>query len=112
MRFLLDENLEREVFLRLKNDDHEVRHVGLSDHLSKGASDSDLAAFSREHRFNIVTHDDDFRDAFSEDEFHAVLYFPDQTLSAKKIADALDEISVYYDQSELHGFVTIGQSWL
>jgi hypothetical protein len=41
MRFLLDENLEREVFLRLKNDDHEVRHVGPSDHLSKGASDSD-----------------------------------------------------------------------
>ena len=112
MRFLLDENLEHEVFHRLEDHGHEVLHVDLSDRLSKGTSDSDLAAVSREHRFVIVTYDDDFRDDFSESEYHAVLYIPDQTLSAGTIADVLQEISTYYRQNELQGFMTVGRSWL
>ena len=96
MRFLLDENLEHEVFHRLRNGGHEVRHVDLSEELSKGDSDGDLAAFSRESQFVIVTYDDDFRD----------------DLSAKTVAGVLDEISTYYDGSDLRGFLTIGRSWL
>lgn len=112
MNFLLDENLEHEVHHRLHNYGHDVRHVDLSDQLSKGASDSDLATFSREHRFVIFTYDDDFRAEFTDDEYHAVLYLPDQTLSATMIADVLHEISTYYAQSELRGFMTVGRSWL
>jgi predicted nuclease of predicted toxin-antitoxin system len=112
MRFLLDENLEHEVFHRLQNYDHEVVHVDLSSELNKGDSDTALATFSREQNFVIVTYDDDFRDEFSDDDYHAVLYLPDQTLSAKTIAKALHEISTYYQQSDLQGFMTIGKSWL
>ena len=72
MRYLLDENLE-----------HEVVHVDLSGDLNKGDSDSDLAAFSLEREFVIVTYDDDFRDDFEDSDYHAVLYLPDQTHSAE-----------------------------
>lgn len=65
MRFLLDENLEHEVYHRLRNRGHDVRHVGLSDELRKGDSDEALATFSLESRFVIGTYDDDFRDDFS-----------------------------------------------
>jgi hypothetical protein len=37
---------------------------------------------------------------------------PDQTLSAETIADVLHEISTYYQQSDLQGFMTIGKSWV
>jgi predicted nuclease of predicted toxin-antitoxin system len=112
MRFLLDENLEHEVYHRLRDDGHDVRHVDLSDRFEKGDSDSDLASFSLEREFVIVTYDDDFRDDFGEDDYHAVLYLPDQTLSAEKIATVLHEISTYYRRSELRGFTTLGRSWL
>lgn len=112
MRFLLDENLEHEIFHRLQSYEHDVVHVDRSAELNKGDSDSTLATFSREQNFVIVTYDDDFRDEFSDDDYHAVLYLPDQTLSARTIADALHEISTYYQQSDLKGFVTIGKNWL
>jgi predicted nuclease of predicted toxin-antitoxin system len=112
MKFLLDENLEHEVGHRLEHDGHEVMHVGTSDRLQNGDSDETLATFSQDHRAVIVTYDDDFRDDFCQDEFHAVLYFPDQALSADTIATALHEISTYYQHSELRGFMTVGKSWL
>ncbi|WP_436929715.1 DUF5615 family PIN-like protein [Halosimplex halobium] len=96
---------------RLRNRDHEVVHVDLSGELSKGDPDSDLAAFSREREFVVVTYDDDFRDDFADDDYHAVLYLPDQTHSAKRIAGALDEIASYYAEGDLRGFLTVGESW-
>jgi predicted nuclease of predicted toxin-antitoxin system len=112
MRLLLDENIEHEVYHRLENYGHELLHVEVSDELHKGATDERLAEKSRHFDWNIVTYDDDFRGDFSEDEYRAVLYFADQTLSAKTVADALHEISTYYEQGELQGFFTVGQSWL
>ncbi|PSP54201.1 hypothetical protein BRC74_01585 [Halobacteriales archaeon QH_7_68_42] len=106
------QTVAEEVFHRLRDHSHDVRHVDLSDELSKGDSDDDLAAFSHEYQFVIVTYDDDFRDDFTEDEYHAVFYLPDQTLSAETIADVLHEISIYYQQSDLQGFMTIGKSWV
>jgi len=111
MRYLLDENLEHEVVHRLRDQGHEVRHVDLTDDLRKGDPDEHLAQFSRDNEFIIVTYDDDFRDEFSNDACHAVLYLPDQTLSARTIAKALHEISTYYQQGELRGFMTVGESW-
>ena len=112
MRLLLDGNIEHEVYHRLENYGHELLHVEVSDELSKGDTDERLAEKSRHSNWVIVTYDDDFRDEFSENEFRAVLYFADQTLSAKTIADVLHEISRYYEQDELQGFLTVGQSWL
>jgi len=75
-------------------------------------SDDALATFSLDYGFVIVTYDDDFRDDVSHDEFYAVLSVPDQSLSAKTIAEVLQEISTSYDPGELEGFMTIGRSWL
>lgn len=112
MRFLLDENLEHEVYHRLQNYGHELLHVEVSDELSKGDTDAELAEVSRTGGWIIVTYDDDFRDNFSEDDYHAALYFADQTLSANKVADVLHNISTYYNQDQIRGFMTVGQSWL
>ena len=112
MRLLLDENIEHEVYHRLEDYGHELLHVEVSDELSKGDTDERLAEKSRLDSWIIVTYDDDFRDDFSENEYQAVLYFADQTLSAKTVADVLHEISTYYEQDELQGFFIVGQSWL
>jgi len=111
MRVLLDENLEHEVLHRLENYGHECLHVGRSDGLSKGDSDEDLAAVSKQDGRVIVTYDDDFRTEFAESDYHAVLFFPDETLSARNVADAVHEISTHYDSAQL-GFQAVGQSWL
>ncbi|WP_394347871.1 DUF5615 family PIN-like protein [Halorubrum sp. GN11GM_10-3_MGM] len=87
-------------------------HVEVSDELNKGATDEQLAEISRLDDWIIVTYDDDFRDGFTEHDYRGVLYFADQTLSAKTVADVLHEISTYYEQDDLRGFLTVGQSWL
>jgi predicted nuclease of predicted toxin-antitoxin system len=112
MKFLLDENLEHEVYHRLEDDGHDLLHVEISDRLAKGTSDDHLARLSREERWIVVTYDDDFRDDFSEDDYHAVLLLPDQTLPANEVADALHAISTYYQQDQLRGIMTVGRSWL
>jgi predicted nuclease of predicted toxin-antitoxin system len=112
MRFLLDENFEHDVLYRLRNEGHDVVHVDLSDRLEKGAPDADLATFSRDRQFVIVTYDDDFRDEFTDDGYHAVLYFADQTLSSRTIAGVLDEIATYLGESDLQGFMPVGRSWV
>jgi hypothetical protein len=112
MRFLLDENLEHEVYHRLDSYGHDVRHVDLSDELGKGDPDPALARFSREGRRVIVTYDDDFRTDVPEAAYHAVLYLPDQTRSATEVADALHEVSKYYGTDDLTGFRTVGRDWL
>lgn len=112
MKFLLDENLEHEVYHRLHDDGHRVLHVEVSDRLDKGVADTTLARVSRNEGWVIVTYDDDFRTEFAETAYHAVLYLPDQRVAAADIADALHEVSTYYEQDELNGFVTVGRSWL
>lgn len=112
MRFLLDENMEHEVYHRLESDGHDILHVEISDELATGDTDESLAAVSQSGDWIIVTYDDDFRDDFDETDYRAVLYFVDQTLSAKTIAEVLETISTYYEQDELRRFLTVGRSWM
>ena len=112
MRFLLDENLEHEVYHRLENFGHDLLHVEVSDGLRKGDSDETLAERSREEGWIIVTYDDDFWTEFPESTYGALLYFPDQSLSARQVAEVLHEVSTYYDRGELVGSQKIGRSWL
>jgi len=44
--------------------------------------------------------------------FRAVLYLAEQPLSPKTVADVLHEISIYYEQDDLRGFLRVGQNWL
>jgi predicted nuclease of predicted toxin-antitoxin system len=84
MRLLLDENLEHEVYHRLVNFGHGVVHVEVSDGLAKGLSDPDIAAASLNESRVIVTYDDDFRTDFDTTDYHAVLFFEDESLSAPR----------------------------
>jgi len=111
MRVLLDENLEHEVYHRLRHDGHDVVHVDIDDELHKGDSDTDLGAFSRRDRRVLLTYDDDFRD-LDPSAYHAVLFVEQQTLSAREVADIINEISKYYETEDLGGFQTVGRSWL
>jgi hypothetical protein len=112
MKSLLDENLEHEVFHRLDNYGHDLVHVEISEEITKGAPDTELATISRQENRVIVTYDDNFRTDFVDGDYDAVLYFPDQTLSVRDVADVLHEISTYYAQDQLQGFMTVGRSWL
>lgn len=48
------------MYHRLRNYGHDVAHVDLSDGVSKGDRDTDLAAFSLAETRVVVTYDDDF----------------------------------------------------
>ena len=112
MRFLLDENLEHEVYHRLENFGHDLLHIEVSDGLSKGVTDADIAAVSLDESRIIVTYDDDFRTDFDATDYHAVLFFGDESLSARDVADIVHEVSRYYSGNRLSGFMTVGRSWL
>ena len=99
------------MYHRLENSGHELLHVEVSDELSNGDTDERLAEISRLDDWIVVTYDDDFRDGFSGTDYQGVLYFVDRTLSAKTVADGLHEISTYYEQDDLRGFQTVGESW-
>jgi predicted nuclease of predicted toxin-antitoxin system len=112
MRLLLDENLEHEVYHRLESYGHDVRHVEVSDGLEKGLTDPDIAIVSLDESRVIVTYDDDFRTDLGAADYHAVLFFEDESLSAREVADIVHEVSRYHDGDQLSGFIKVGRSWL
>ena len=83
-RLLLDENLEHEVLKRLVGAGHDVEHVDTVATLGKGASDTDLATYSRDTERAIVTYDDDFIEDVPPTEYHAALFFKDVTPRLRK----------------------------
>lgn len=111
MRLLLDENVEHEVYHRLRNYGHDVAHVDLSDGVSKGDRDTDLAAFSLAETRVVVTYDDDFFE-FDPATYHGVLFFEDERLSAGEVADIVHRISKYYDTADLTGLQKAGRELL
>lgn len=60
----------------------------------------------------IVTYDDDFVLEVDEDEYRAVLYFDDATLSVQQVADVIHAVSQNYPQEELRGLEYGGEEWL
>ena len=111
-RLLLDENLEHEVLDRLVDAGHDVEHVDTVTALGKGASDTDLAAYSRGTDRAIVTYDDDFIEDVPPTEYHAALFFGDVTLSAQEVATVIDNMSQLYPFEEVVGLQKTGRQWL
>lgn len=112
MKLFLDENLEHEVFHRLDHYEHDVRHPEVSDGLAKGVTDADIAAVSSAESRVIVTYDDDFRTDFGPADYHAVLFFEDESLSAHEVADIVHTVSRHYEADQLSGFIKVGRSWV
>jgi predicted nuclease of predicted toxin-antitoxin system len=111
-RLLLDENLEHEVYHRLDSFGHDVEHVDCVTELGKGATDEDLATYSRETTRAIVTYDDDFVEAVPPEAYRATIYFEDDTMSAREVAEILHSMSEVYPYDEVSGLQKAGREWL
>lgn len=111
-RLVLDENVEHEVLHRLDNYGHDVEHVDFVPELGKGAADNSIAQYSLDTDRVIVTYDDDFVLEVDEDDYRAVLYFGDATLSIEQVADVIHAVSQGYPQEELQGLEYVGKEWL
>ena len=111
-RLILDENVEHDVLHRLDNYGHDVEHVDFIAELGKGAADRELATYSLEEDRVILSYDDDFVLELTPDQFRAVLYLPDASLSVDRVADVVDEISNHFPQEELDGVEYVGSEWL
>lgn len=111
-RLLLDENLEHEVLDRLVDAGHDVEHVDTVANLGKGASDTELAAYSVATDRAIVTYDDDFVEDVPPTEYRAVLFFEDDTLSAKEVALIIHAMADLYPYEAVEGLQKTGRQWL
>lgn len=111
-RLLLDENIEHEVAGRLEAEGHDIEHVDSVPELGKGASDSDLAAYSLAADRTIVTYDDDFVEDVPSEECRAVSFFEDDTLPAKAVADIVHTMANVYPHEEVQGLQKTGREWL
>jgi len=109
---LLDENLEHEVYHRLRSYGYDVVHVDYHDELAKGDSDHRLVRFSREHDRLIVTYDDDFESQYDADDYWGVLFFTDNDWSATAVADTVHRILDLYPPADLRGMNVVGREWL
>lgn len=56
--------------------------------------------------------DDDFVLEVDENEYRAVFYFDDATLSVKQAADIIHGVSQHYPQEEIRGLEYLGEDWL
>lgn len=111
-RLVLDENVEHDVYHRLENYGHDVEHVDFVPKLGKGADDDPIAQYSLDTDRVILTYDDDFVIEIDEEEYVAVLYVGDATLSVKQVADIVHSVSQSYPQEELDGVEFVGDAWL
>lgn len=111
-RLLLDENVEHEVAARLEDRGHDVEHVDGVSRLGKGADDVALARYSIETDRTIVTYDDDFIEGVTPDRYRAVLFFEEDTISSKEMADVIDAMAQVYPHEQVDGLQKTGREWL
>jgi predicted nuclease of predicted toxin-antitoxin system len=111
-QLVLDENVEHDVYHRLENYGHDVEHVDFVPDLGKGANDDPIAQYSLKTDRVILTYDDHFVLDIDQDEYRAVVYMGDATLSAKQVADIVHAVSQLYPQEELDGVEHVGDAWL
>lgn len=111
-RLLLDEHVDPEVITRLRNRGHDVEHVDFVPALGKGATDSELAAYSNETGRTIVTYDDDFIREVDQNQYRAVLFFENDSVSARELTDIVHAMSEQYPYDEVQGLQKTGREWL
>lgn len=112
LSLLLDENIEHEVLHRLEKFGHDVEHVDLHEELKKGDPDERLARYSRDSGRIIVSYDPDWVENFGEDDYHCVLLFEEESLSARAVAQIVQNMSEVYPESEFRGMQKTGKEWL
>lgn len=111
-RLLLDENLEHELRHRLESLGHDVEHVDEARELGKGAEDETIVRYAADTDRILCTHDDDFVTGPVPTDSSGIVFLPDQTMSSREIATALDAVAATYPQSAIEGVETVGREWL
>lgn len=111
-RFLVDENVERQVCDRLDAYGHDVEYVPDVSSLGVGTGDREIATHSVRHEQVILTFDDDFVLELERSAFHAVVLFDPATVAAREIADIAHAVVVAYPDSNAIGVEYGGLEWL
>ena len=110
-RLLVDENVERATVNYLRKLGHDVERLDDVAELGLGADDRPIARYAREHDRLILTQDDDFFTELDVEDTTGVLFQRDQTLSTRKVGDAVHEMSQYLDQSDIT-LEYVSKDWL
>lgn len=89
-RLLIDENVETEVAVFLRNRGHHAEHV--QEGIGKGTEDLDLAGYARQNNLAVVTYDDDF--LYPENNLEiSVFYVSDKRTPPKDIVTGIDQLT-------------------
>lgn len=110
--FLLDENMEPQVRARLEAYGHTVEHIRDVPELGLGATDVEIAAYSKQNEHVILTYDDDFHTVHDESEYHCVIFFEDDARSANEVADIAHRMADAYPESAFTGVQYGNPDWL
>lgn len=112
LRFLLDEDTERDVAEKLRHGGHDVERVVEADDLGTGAKDGDVRAYARRTDRILVTHDDDHVSA-PVDRHAGVFYCPNQRLSSFTVFQIIQEVTEQYpDREEMPPVVFLTERWI
>ena len=112
VQFVLDEHVEHEVLHRLEKVGYDAIHVEFTPELGKGTNDKPISTFSLDTERVIITYDGDFLEEFTEADYYGVVYFDDETLSAKQVSDIVDTMASHYPEERFQGFEYGSQKWL
>lgn len=110
--FLLDENMEPQVYHRLDAYGHSVESLEDVPELGLGATDSEIVTYSQENERAILTYDDDFIINHDPGDYHCVIYFADESLSATQVADIVHKMRESYPESAFRGRQFGSKEWL
>jgi predicted nuclease of predicted toxin-antitoxin system len=111
-RFLVDENVERQVCDRLNAYGHTTEYVPDVSALGIGSSDGEIASYSNAYGCIILTFDDDFVLNHEQSAYHAVVLYEDATISARETADIAQAIVAAYPNSSEIGIEYGTLDWL
>lgn len=69
-------------------------------------------AYSKETERVILTYDDDFLTEYDPADYHCVIYFADESLSATEVSDIVHEMVEAYPESAFTGPQFGSTEWL
>lgn len=112
LRFLLDEDTERDLAQKLRHAGHDVERVVEADELGTGATDGEVRAYARRTDRILVTHDDDHVSVLP-DEHAGVFYGPNQRLSSFTLFQIIQQIANQHrSPDEMAPVVYLTEKWI
>lgn len=112
LRFLLDEDTERDLAIKLRRAGHDVKRVVETDDLGPGTKDPEIRKYARLNNRIIVTHDDDHV-SVPYDRHAGVFYGPNQRLSSFTLFQIIQQVTKHYSsRAEMPPVVYLTEDWL